>query len=86
VPASNGLLRTLMIAAIAVLPTLCLTHWCNVGALTSLWRIGLALSALGLTVVVYLAVHHLRGSRELGLLLSLPGNRWSPVRKAPVKP
>ena len=85
--ANSGLLRALMVAGIALLPTLGLTHWFgNVSALTSLSRVGLALSALGLTVVVYLVVQHLRGSHELRLLLPLPGDRWSPATKAPVKP
>jgi hypothetical protein len=85
--ANSGLLRALIIAAIALLPTLYLTHcFGDVSALASLSRVGLALSALGLTMVVYLAIQHLRGSRELRLLLPLFGDRWSPAAKVPVKP
>ncbi|MFL5285622.1 MAG: murein biosynthesis integral membrane protein MurJ [Rhodopila sp.] len=84
--ANSRLLRTVIVATIALLPTFCLTHWFgDVSALTSLSRVGLALSAFGITAVVYLIVSHLSGSRELGLLLPLPGGGWPLAKRTPVK-
>jgi hypothetical protein len=83
--ANTGLLCALIIAAMALLPTVCLTHWFgDVYTLTSLSRIGLALSTLGLTMVIYLVLHYLRGSSELGLLLpvlaAIPGHQEQKLR------
>jgi putative peptidoglycan lipid II flippase len=71
---NTGLISASAISAIALMPALLLSQQFSEGAnLATYQRVWFALGSLILTAVVYLAIQHLRGSRELRLLLPALG-------------